>query len=43
VRFGCNGTQGQARIKQFKDRIVAERRTAKTILEQLAKGYVEVG
>ena len=42
VRFGRNGTRGQASLKKFQDPVIAERHTAKAILEKLAKGYVEV-
>ncbi len=43
VRFGRNGTAGQATIKQFADAAKAEKHVQKMIQEKLRKGYREVG
>jgi DNA ligase-1 len=43
VRFGRNGTQGQASVKNFADAAKAAKHADKMIGEKLKKGYVEVG
>jgi predicted DNA-binding WGR domain protein len=42
VRFGRNGTHGQASIKKFADTAKAENHAEKMIAEKLGKGYFEV-
>ncbi|MBI3866049.1 MAG: DNA ligase [Planctomycetia bacterium] len=42
VRFGRNGTSGQASVKHFADAAKAEKHAEKMIGEKLGKGYVEV-
>lgn len=42
VRFGRNGTNGQASTKTFADNAAAQQHADKLIREKLAKGYCEV-
>ena len=42
VRFGRNGTTGQASTKSFADAGAAQKHAEKLIAEKLGKGYVEV-
>lgn len=42
VRFGRNGTSGQASVKRFADAAKAEKHAEKMIGEKLGKGYVEI-
>jgi DNA ligase-1 len=42
VRFGLNGTQGQASVNNFADAAKAQKHADKKIGEKLGKGYTEV-
>ena len=42
VRFGRDGTHGQASVKNFADAAKAEKHAEKMIGEKLRKGYVEL-
>lgn len=43
VRFGRNGTNGQASVKNFQDIAAAQKHVEKLIAEKTGKGYVEAG
>ena len=42
VRFGRNGTSGQAETKTFPDAAAANKHAEKKIAEKIRKGYTEV-
>ena len=42
VRFGRNGTNGQANTKSFPDGPAANKHAERLIREKTAKGYIEV-
>ena len=42
VRFGRNGTDGQAETKTFPDAITAEKHVEKKVQEKIKKGYIEI-